>query len=363
MKILTVLGARPQFIKAAVVSRAVARRASIREVIVHTGQHFDAQMSDVFFDELTLPRPAYHLGISSLGHAAMTGRMLERIDDVIAEEKPDVVLVYGDTNSTLGAALAAAKRHVPIAHVEAGVRSFNRRMPEEINRIVTDRIAHWLFCPSASGVANLALEGICQSPSTHVSNVGDVMYDVMLTFASDASAIAALATATSGVEGRYYVATVHRDENLTPTSEPAPVWRIISALETIAKTTPVVMPLHPRTRRILGDHLEHIHVLEPVGYRAMMALVANSCGVFTDSGGLQKEAYYCGRPCVTLREETEWVELVEQGANVLVGADPHRILEAEVAIRESRIRVDDARLYGDGTAAERIVNTLAEAGR
>jgi UDP-GlcNAc3NAcA epimerase len=274
-----------------------------------------------------------------------------------------VVLVYGDTNSTLAAALAAAKRHVPIAHVEAGVRSFNRRMPEEINRILTDRIARWLFCPSASGVKNLALEGIQHSPSTHVSNVGDVMYDVLLAFAPEASSSGALATSTAGIGGKYYLATIHREENLTSTTEPAPIWRIISALEAIAKTTPVVMPLHPRTRALLGERLQHIHVLEPVGYRAMMALVANSCAVFTDSGGLQKEAYYFRKPCVTLREETEWVELVQHGANVLVGADPRRILEAEAAIRESRLRVDGTTLYGDGTAADRIVDTLAETGQ
>jgi UDP-GlcNAc3NAcA epimerase len=359
MNILTVLGARPQFIKAAIVSRAITRHGGIRETILHTGQHFDVEMSDVFFEELELPKPTYHLGVSGLGHAAMTGRMLERIDEVIAQGRPDAVLVYGDTNSTLAAALAAAKRHVPVAHVEAGVRSFNRRMPEEINRVITDRIARWLFCASATGVKNLATEGIQDSARTRVADVGDVMYDLSLAFRHQARLTADIAATIKILDSPYYLATVHREENLVATDGSTPVWDILRALETIGSTTPVVMPLHPRTRQALaGAPLQHVRVLEPVGYLEMMALLSGCAGVFTDSGGLQKEAYYFGKPCVTLREETEWVELVEHGANVLAGADSSRIVEAERALRAGAIRADATRLYGDGHAADRIVEAL-----
>jgi UDP-GlcNAc3NAcA epimerase len=364
-KLLAVVGARPQFIKAAMVSRVLAEHnrthpdAPVTEILVHTGQHFDTSMSDVFFDELDMPEPAYHLGIGGLGHAAMTGRMTERIDEVIAHEQPDAVLVYGDTNSTLAGALAAAKRHVPIGHVEAGVRSFNRRMPEEINRILTDRIARWLFCPSSTAVQNLADEGIRDSHEVRVVDVGDVMADALRLYRDRARPTDAIALLLKDLGTDYYVATVHREENTDDALGDGRLGRIVAALETIARTTPVVMPLHPRTRRFLSNlSVRHIRMLEPVGYFDMLTLVSSCRGVLTDSGGLQKEAYYLGKPCITLRDETEWVELVDHRFNVVVGADPGRILQAERAIREGQIRVRDIGLYGAGDTSHRIVETL-----
>ena len=365
-KLLTIVGARPQFIKAAMVSRAVAEHNSIHpdapmsEVLVHTGQHFDTRMSAVFFEELEMPEPAYHLGIGGLGHAAMTGRMTERIDEVIAHERPDVVLVYGDTNSTLAGALAAAKRHVPIGHVEAGVRSFNRRMPEEINRILTDRIARWLFCPSPAAVQNLADEGIRDSQEVRVVDVGDVMADALRLYRHRARPTDAVALLLKDLGSDYYVATVHREENTDDAVGDNRLERIVAALEAIARTTPVVMPLHPRTQRFLSSlSVRNVRMLEPVGYFDMLTLVSSCRGVLTDSGGLQKEAYYLGKPCITLRDETEWVELVAHRFNVVVGADPDRILEAERAVREGRICVRDIGLYGVGDSRHRIVEILA----
>jgi UDP-GlcNAc3NAcA epimerase len=364
-KLVAIVGARPQFIKAAMVSRALAEHnqahpeSGIAEVLVHTGQHFDHSMSAIFFEELQMPEPAYHLGIGGLGHAAMTGRMTERIDEVISHEQPDAVLVYGDTNSTLAGALAAAKRHVPIAHVEAGVRSFNRRMPEEINRIVTDRIAYWLFCPSPTAVQNLRNEGIRDSREARVVDVGDVMADALRLYRDRARQTDAVTVLLKDVGTEYYVATVHREENTDDATGASRLGRIVTALEAIARTTPIVMPVHPRTRKHFSDlSVRHLRMLEPVGYLDMLALVSSCRAVFTDSGGLQKEAYYLGKPCITLRDETEWVELVDHGFNVVVGADPGRILEAERAIREGRICVRDIGLYGVGNSSRRIVEIL-----
>ncbi|NPV27288.1 MAG: UDP-N-acetylglucosamine 2-epimerase (non-hydrolyzing) [Firmicutes bacterium] len=373
MKIVTIVGARPQFIKAAVVSRAIEeynrdRRGGcmIEEVIVHTGQHFDENMSDIFFQEMSIPRPRYHLGIGGTSHGAMTGRMLERLEEVILREKPDAVMVYGDTNSTLAGALAAVKLHVPVAHVEAGLRSYNMRMPEEVNRILTDRISRWLFCPTAASVENLKNEGFCIQDGKRlfehqpvVALVGDVMYDAALFYKKIARPSQEIAELIKKFPDGFYLATIHRAEN---TDESVRLQSILKALEAIAREIPVVLPLHPRTRQCLmvnHNQLEYVHQIAPVGYFDMITLLSHCRGVFTDSGGIQKEAYFFGKPCVTLREETEWVELVEHGFNILAGADYERILAAESRMRDKRIDtlID---LYGSGNAGRKIVQVLLE---
>ena len=366
MKIMTVLGARPQFVKAAVISREIALQKSVqgrdglKEVIVHTGQHYDSNMSDIFFREMHIPDADYKLGIHDCSHGAMTGRMLEKIETVMVKEKPDVVLVYGDTNSTLAGALAAAKLHIPVAHVEAGLRSFNMNMPEEINRVLTDRISNLLFCPGESAVNNLYREGIGNNAGilTHapvVRNVGDVMYDAALFYRE----IAKPEGVIDGTNGKYYLATIHREEN---TDNYDRLSNIVEALELIAETTPVILPLHPRTRKILLGHnlqMRGVTLIDPVGYFDMLLLLDRCNAVFTDSGGLQKEAYFFRKPCVTLRDETEWVELVEQGFNSVVGARKNAILEAENNISQ-RVVSDSDPLYGQGDAGAKIIRTLAD---
>lgn len=349
-RIVTVVGARPQFVKAAVVSRAIAQanraEQKILQRMVHTGQHYDDNMSEVFFRELDIPRPDYHLGVHGGSHGEMTGQMLARIEKVLLDEKPDLVMVYGDTNSTLAGALAAVKLHIPVAHVEAGLRSFNMRMPEEINRIVADRVSRWLLCPTATAERNLLAEGAGRG-RIHV--VGDVMYDAVLHYSKKAPAPRA--------DRRYCVATVHRAEN---TDDAERLGAILDALEEVAEGTPVVLPLHPRTRARLKElELEprRVELVEPVGYLEMIALVRGCEAVFTDSGGLQKEAYFLGKPCITLREETEWVELVELGVNKVVGARPEAIIEAWRVLRAAR-HDWSARPYGDGQAGRKIVAQL-----
>ncbi len=364
MNLLTVVGARPQFVKAATLSRAIARHnaanagSALNEKIVHTGQHYDANMSDVFFDELGIPKPAFHLGIGSGPHGAQTGRMLEAIEAVIGDEHPDAVLVYGDTNSTLAAALAAAKLHVPVAHVEAGLRSFNRRMPEEINRVVADQVSTWLFCPTRTAVENLAREGTTKG----VENVGDVMYDGMLHYRANANE-AVLAQA--GVErGAYVLATVHRAEN---TDDAARLGAVVETLgEAAARLGRVVLALHPRTRaRLIEQSIvmpPGVHVIDPAPYLEMIALLANARAVMTDSGGVQKEAFFLEVPCLTLRDETEWVETLDCDANRLVGAEPARARPSLAALAEGGWKPDfSARPYGTGRAAEAIVATLTKA--
>jgi UDP-GlcNAc3NAcA epimerase len=361
MNLLTVVGARPQFVKAATLSRAIARHnaarpgAAVAEKIIHTGQHYDANMSEVFFQELEIPAPTFHLGIGSASHGAQTGRMLEAIEAVIGDERPDAVLVYGDTNSTLAAALAASKLHVPVAHVEAGLRSFNRRMPEEINRVVADHLSAWLFCPTQVAVDNLAAEGLTRG----VEKVGDVMYDGMLHYRARAKE-AALAQA--GVErGRYVLATVHRAEN---TDDPARLRAVFDALALAAAALGrVVLALHPRTRaRLIEQAIEvppGVHVIDPAPYLEMIALLANARAVMTDSGGVQKEAFFLEVPCITLREETEWLETTACDANRLAGADPRRAGLAVEALAGGRWKPDfSARPYGSGNAAEAIVASL-----
>lgn len=363
MDVMTVVGARPQFVKAAPVSRALAA-CGAREVLVHTGQHYDPGLSDVFFQQLQLPRPAHHLGVGSASHGAQTGRMLEAIEALLLAAPPRAVLVYGDTNSTLAGALAAAKLAVPVAHVEAGLRSFNRAMPEELNRLLTDHLASLLFCPTDAAVANLAAEGIERG----VHRVGDVMYDSVLHNLRLARA-APDPLAPLGLEPRgYYLATVHRAAN---TDEPARLAALVAALAGL--DAPVLLPLHPRTRAALDRHglsaeEGSLRPLEPVPYLQMLLLERSARAILTDSGGIQKEAYFFAVPCISLRAETEWVETVAAGWNALVDADPARIAEAvERASAWDRRRgapfaegTGPRRrdLYGDGQAAEAIAELL-----
>jgi UDP-N-acetylglucosamine 2-epimerase len=352
MKLVTVVGARPQFVKASPLSRAL--RAKHHEVLVHTGQHYDYGMSSRFFEELGLPDPDHHLGIGSGPHGSQTGAMLGAIERVLVTERPEAVIVYGDTNSTLAGALAAAKLHIPVAHVEAGLRSFNRDMPEEINRLVTDHLSTWLFAPSAHAVAQLAREGI----ATGVHDVGDIMVDALALHRERALARSTVRTALGLAPQTYYLATVHRAEN---TDDPERLRGIFEGLRRLDRH--VIVPLHPRTyTRVaefgvtIGDNLK---VLEPVGYLDMVALEADARCVLTDSGGVQKEAYYLAVPCVTLRDETEWVETVAAGWNVLAGTDAARIAGAVASL--SGARPPHPSLYGDGTTAHRIADILAGA--
>lgn len=350
MKVVTVIGARPQFIKAATVSRAIAAFDDITEVIIHTGQHYDANMSDIFFDELSIPRPDHHLGIGGGFHGAMTGRQMEAIETVLMAEKPDWVLVYGDTNSTLAGALAAVKLHIPLAHVEAGLRAFNRKMPEEINRILTDHAADLLFAPTESAIRNLQTEGL---PAERLRLVGDVMYDAAL-FYRERAKEPMWFEGLSVRKGNYILATIHRAES---TDDPA---CLTSMLQGLAQAdAPVILPMHPRTRaRISEFGLEvpkTIHVVPPTGYLEMIWLEMHCAAIATDSGGVQKEAYFHGRPCITMREQTEWVELIESGWNTLVGTDTGKIA---AALSSLACPEEGKPLYGTGNAAELIVNLL-----
>ncbi|HEV7285161.1 MAG TPA: UDP-N-acetylglucosamine 2-epimerase (non-hydrolyzing) [Kaistia sp.] len=344
-KVLTIVGARPQFVKAAAVSREVLANPGLVEVMVHTGQHFDPEMSDIFFDELQIPPPAHHLDIHGGGHGAMTGRMLAAVEEIMLEERPDWVLVYGDTNSTLAGALAAAKLHVRVAHVEAGLRSFNRRMPEEVNRVLTDHVSALLLCPTQTAVRNLAGEGIERG----VVHTGDVMFDATL-HAVDQARRRSDILARLGLEpGRFALATLHRAEN---TDSPEQLGRVIAWLRERASEMPVVFPIHPRTRQATaraGIGLDGLVTCAPVGYLDMTRLTEASAAVYTDSGGLQKEAYFHRKPCVTLRDETEWVETIECGWNRLWSQPDY----------EPRRDIGD---YGSGHAAKRIVDLIVAAG-
>lgn len=355
MKVLTILGARPQFVKAAVVSRAFSRHPDVQEKIVHTGQHHDANMSDVFFEEMEIPRPAFHLGIHGVGHGAMTGRMLEKLEQVFLDEKPDVVLVYGDTNSTLAGALAACKLHIPVAHVEAGLRSFNMRMPEEVNRILTDRVSKWLFCPTQTAIDNLNQEGY-PFGDMQIRLSGDVMQDAALYYA-ERSAGRSKILSNLNLDS-FILCTIHRAENTDNLSR---LRSITNALAEIHRTTPVVCPLHPRTRKLAAENgLElPFAVIDPVGYFDMIELLKHCQAVVTDSGGLQKEAYFFSKPCITLRDETEWTELIDSGCNVLAGADQETILQYWSTLSHRQPDFE-SRLYGDGHAAEKIVDILLD---
>lgn len=349
MKIITVIGARPQFIKAATVSRVLAGRVGIEEILIHTGQHYDQNMSDIFFDELSIPRPKYNLGIGGGSHGEMTGRQLEEIEKVLLIERPDMVLVYGDTNSTLAGALSAVKLHIPVAHVEAGLRSYNKKMPEEINRIATDHVSDILFAPTESAVVNLGREGISKD---RVHNVGDVMYDAAIYYKGVAKK--PVWFDALGLEFESFIlSTVHRAEN---TDDRYKLANILDGLGKSAKD--IILPLHPRTRQKIeqtGIHIaNNIRITDPVGYLEMVWLESACEKVITDSGGVQKEAYFHGKHCVTMREETEWVELVESGWNALVGTHPTRIAEELNTI--PRIKYNPN--YGSGDAAVAIVDIL-----
>ena len=362
IRLITIVGARPQFVKAAALSRAVAawnrsgREPQIDQRIVHTGQHYDENMSKVFFDELEIPRPALNLEVGSGPHGQQTGAMLEKLEEVLVEQKPDWVLIYGDTNSTLAGALAAVKLHVPVAHVEAGLRSFNRRMPEEINRVVADCLSNLLFCPTDTAVRNLADEGITQG----VHQVGDVMYDSVLFNTALAQRSSHVIEDLNLEPDEFYLATVHRAEN---TDDPDRLGEILEAFSKVRR--PVVLPLHPRTRKTLGAGLRQIdgdvRVVDPIPYLDMLMLERNARMILTDSGGVQKEAYWFGVPCVTLRDETEWVELVEAGCNRIAGAAAGSILQAVdefEARKDSPSNEASSHLYGDGHSAEKILAIL-----
>jgi UDP-GlcNAc3NAcA epimerase len=392
MKIAAIVGARPQFIKAWAVTRAIGSanrgKRHVREVLVHTGQHYDYLMDRIFFEELNLPKPDYHLGVGSGSHGKQTGLMLERIEAVLAKETPDLVMVYGDTNSTLSGALAAAKLSIPVAHVEAGLRSYNTKMPEEINRLLTDHLSTVLFCPTRQAVLNLLKEGIRSGGRKVIKNVGDVMYDSILYYSKIAGGKStilkdlglytqsALRHAPRRVHGSpephmvqgafqmspYYLATLHRAEN---TDNPKRLKSILRALNEISKNTPVVLPLHPRTRKMIKNfHLESVcermTVIQPVSYLDMLVLEGNAKTILTDSGGVQKEAYWLGVPCLTLREETEWMETLQYGWNRLVGAEPNRVVgEVAKAGRKAPAR-KRKKIFGDGKAGEKIVRVLIE---
>jgi UDP-GlcNAc3NAcA epimerase len=389
MKIVTIVGARPQFIKAAAVNRATQewnkRKKRIHEILVHTGQHYDYLMDEVFFEELELPRPDYHLGVGSGSHARQTGMILERVEPVLQKEKPEIVVVYGDTNSTLAGALAAAKLNIPVAHVEAGLRSYNRDMPEEMNRLLTDHLSTFLFCPTSQAVRNLSKEGIKDGGKRIIKKVGDVMYDSILYYSKIAekksTILKDLGFLTSksckerfsrlgGIPYRtpnYYLVTLHRAEN---TDNPKRLRSIFTALNELGKNVPVVLPLHPRTKKMMSVyHLFprslRIRLVEPVSYLAMLNLERNAAAILTDSGGVQKEAYWFRVPCFTLREETEWVETVRGGWNVLVGIEPKKIVREIIRLEKRRLFKRGTRseslptgIFGDGKASEKIVQIL-----
>jgi UDP-GlcNAc3NAcA epimerase len=363
MKIATVLGARPQFIKAAVVSKALSFRPDLEEIIVHTGQHYHDNMSEVFFQELDIAKPVYNLGIGSGLHGLQSGRMLEAIEGVLLKEVPDWVLVYGDTNSTLAGVLAAVKLHIPVAHVEAGLRSFDRRMPEEVNRVVADHTSDLLFAPTQMALHNLRREGL---PDSSIHVVGDVMYDAAICYGSKAAAHSRVLRKLGLASNGYVLATLHRAEN---TDYIECLRLILWGLAQIAREVPVVLPIHPRTRRILGESRiireisSCIQVIDPVGYLDMMMLEKNARLIATDSGGVQKEAYFHGIPCVTFREKTEWVELIEMGWNRLA---PPLSLETVISgLRDGLASTPHSTQtpYGDGHAAERIVHVLLQTQR
>jgi UDP-GlcNAc3NAcA epimerase len=380
MKIVTVVGARPQFIKAAALSRAILsynriqskEKEKIREILIHTGQHYDYLMDKVFFEELRLPKANYHLGVGSGSHAKQTAAMLERIGAVLEKEKPKIVLVHGDTNSTLAGALAAAKLDLPVAHVEAGLRSYKRNMPEEINRLLTDHLSTILFCPTTQAVRNLSEEGIRNGKTRMVEKVGDVMYDSILfyshiaekrsTILKNLDLILPKTLNSKLITLNYYLGTLHRAEN---TDDPKRLKSIFRALREIGKNIPVILPLHPRTRKMMKTYrlqgeVKGVKLIDPVSYLDMLKLEKNAKAILTDSGGVQKEAYWFRVPCYTLREETEWVETIQSGWNVLVGSKKENIVKAIRGRSERRIRSRRTGIFGDGKASEKIIKKIAE---
>lgn len=360
MKVITVLGARPQFIKAAPVCRAMAAEPSVTSRLLHTGQHFDDEMSAVFFEELGLPAPDWNLGLGSGTHGLMTGRMLGAVEEVLLDEAPDWVLVFGDTNSTLAGALAASKLPAQLAHVEAGLRSFNRTMPEEINRVVTDHLSDLCFAPTRLAAENLANEGI---PRAQVVESGDVMYDAALLF-RERSRDRGGPSLDLPADAPFILATIHRAEN---TDDPVRLRAVTEGLARVSREVPVILPLHPRTAQAIeqlgGVDLAGVTVVAPLGYLDMVALEARAALIVTDSGGVQKEAFFYRRPCVTLRDETEWQELVDLGWNRVVRPSSPEVVAEAVAAALVAPPGADAAPYGDGHAADVIVDTLVAAAR
>lgn len=356
-KIVTIIGARPQFVKASSVSRAFKADKVIEEIIVHTGQHYDQNMSAVFFEEMEIPQPRYNLEVNGASHGAMTGRMLEKIENVLLEEKPKLVMVYGDTNSTLAGALAARKLNIPLAHVEAGLRSFKMTMPEEINRILTDRISDLLFCPTDKAVSNLAAEGFNQF-DCQIFKVGDVMYDSALYYGARAEMKSDIINRLGLSQKPFVLCTIHRQEN---TDDLNNLRSIIKALNLLSHEIKVILPLHPRTRKIMlqNDITAEFETIEPVGYFDIVRLLKNCRMVITDSGGMQKEAYFFGKYCLTLREETEWVELTEHGYNTLVGVNADHI-SASYKQYINKSFSNEYNLYGNGDASEKIANLIGK---
>lgn len=354
-KILTIVGARPQFVKAAALSRVFDASSDFTEVIVHTGQHFDEKMSDIFFEEMSIPKPKHNLEINSLGHGAMTGRMLEGIEQILLEEKPDMVLVYGDTNSTIAGALAAKKLHIKVGHVEAGLRSFNIKMPEEVNRILTDRISDVLLCPTDTAIENLKKEGYDNLEIDMVKS-GDVMQDAAMFYAKTSEQKSTVIKDNNLAKNNFVLCTLHRAEN---TDSKERLQCIVDGLHQINESTPVVLPLHPRTAKMLEKfNIElNITLIEPVGYFDMIELLKNCKCVATDSGGLQKEAFFFQKECITMRDETEWVELVHNGFNTIVGASSKSIIEAFNKVGKQKIDFE-VDLYGNGKAGENIVSAI-----
>jgi UDP-GlcNAc3NAcA epimerase len=358
MKIVTIIGARPQFIKAATISRLIKKSIGIDEFIVHTGQHFDSNMSDIFFKELDIPEPNFHLGIGGGNHGEQTGKMLQAIEKVLLDEKPDWVLVYGDTNSTLAGALAAAKLHIPVAHVEAGLRSFNKKMPEEINRILTDHISSILFSPTETASKNLISEGIEVS---NIREVGDVMFDAALYYAEKSEKESTIISKLNLKRKGYILATIHRAEN---TDNSDRLLHIFAQLEQLSKDYNIVLPLHPRTKKNLDVHHwdfknSKINFIDPVGYLDMVMLEKNSQLIITDSGGVQKEAFFHHVPCITLRNETEWVELVNTGFNTLI-IDISTLPNIVSTSLSKSYNFERHNLYGNGDASSKIVKILKQ---
>lgn len=348
MKVLTVVGARPQFMKAAAVSNAI--REKDEEILVHTGQHYDENMSKVFFEELNIPKPDYNLGVGSGNHGKQTGTMLIKLEEIYEKEKPDIVLVYGDTNSTLAGALCASKLLIPVAHVEAGLRSFNMSMPEEQNRILTDHISKYLFVPTVTAEKNLKKEGIEKG----VYNVGDVMYDSAIRIAKLAKEKSKIVEKLNLNDNEFILTTVHRAEN---TNDPSRLKNIIEALNESGKK--IVLPLHPRTHKYMENYglafNDNVKVIEPVGPLDMMCLEMHACKIVTDSGGVQKEAFFMHKPCVTMRDETEWVETVQNGWNILTGTDKNKIIDG---ITKFTPTSKQENIFGDGTAANKIIDII-----
>ncbi len=356
MKVVTIIGARPQFIKAAVVSRALASQREVEEVIVHTGQHFDTNMSEIFFDEMDIPKPDYNLEIHSLSHGAMTGRMIERVEKILQIESPGAVLVYGDTNSTFAGAIAARKLGIKLLHVEAGLRSFDMVMPEEVNRILTDRISDVLYCPTDTAVQNLKREGFGHFGCRIVQS-GDVMEDAALFYAKKASAHSTIIQDLGLSHSNFLICTLHREEN---TNDARRLRELVAGLNELGETHKIVMPLHPRTKAaLIKEGLDlRVQLISPVGYFDMIMLLKNSSLVITDSGGLQKEAYFFSSSCVTMRDQTEWTELVKNGFNLLVGANKERLTDGVRSMLSKPFR-RTVELYGNGKAANIIAADIS----